>query len=428
MLRGKKVTDALLDLPTERLSKAKATPLLRRTMALAISYFVVFLSATIGWISRLRSQSLIKRNRTMSSGVFVGKFESQNWLNAHIKPIVDAGLISNIVIVSDETIAGVDYAEFSTPPKVVRILFGTVFGRVLWAYWIARKRSASVVGGFHLLCNGMAAIAIGQTVGARSIYFCVGGWAEIEGGGVYSGTRFFSETGVHSQWLERQLLKIVARADLVVTMGSNAKDYLNRKRITNVMRCPGGIDTDRFSVLDHCDQDIDLILIARLDPIKRIDRFIEICAIIRSEFPNLKAVIVGTGPDKEKLETIIEDGRLGNTVMLVGFQSDVSQWLRRSKILLVTSDSEGLPLSVMEAVVMGLPVVGAKIGDMADVISDSYNGFLIEKDDVDEYARKVISLLVDEKKRGIFSKNSAVRGKDLTVEAAARKWMDVFGD
>jgi len=77
---------------------------------------------------------------------------------------------------------------------------------------------------------------------------------------------------------------------------------------------------------------------------------------------------------------------------------------------------------------MGLPVVGARIGDMADVISDSYNGFLIEKDDVEEYARKVISLLVDEKKRGVFSKNSAVRGKDLTVEAAARKWIDVFGD
>ena len=91
---------------------------------------------------------------------------------------------------------------------------------------------------------------------------------------------------------------------------------------------------------------------------------------------------MGDGADRSRLETLLEETRLAGSVELAGFQSNVESWLERSRLFVMTSASEGLPLAIIEAMLCGLPVVAPAVGDIPDLIVDGRNGFLFEPGDV----------------------------------------------
>ncbi len=126
---------------------------------------------------------------------------------------------------------------------------------------------------------------------------------------------------------------------------------------------------------------------------KRVGLLLRAVERISTSRPSVRCAIVGDGPDRRRLERMRDALGLQKNVEFLGHRSDIPNLLSMSRILLMTSAWEGLPASIVEALVSGLPVVAPKVGDIGDVIADGRNGVLVDSDRPVDYAKAVLQLL-----------------------------------
>jgi glycosyltransferase involved in cell wall biosynthesis len=111
--------------------------------------------------------------------------------------------------------------------------------------------------------------------------------------------------------------------------------------------------------------------------------FIEVATeMSEASYQSFECIIVGDGPEREKLESIVEGENLGNIVTFVGFQTDVASWLKTADVFLTMSHREGLPMAVLEAMACGLPVVATDAGGTGELIKNGKTGYLLEVGDI----------------------------------------------
>ncbi len=129
-------------------------------------------------------------------------------------------------------------------------------------------------------------------------------------------------------------------------------------------------------------------LIARLVPIKRVDRFLAVAARVAAERDDVWFLVAGDGELGEQLRGRPQPERL----VWAGFQRDVPAICFASDAVVLTSDNEGTPVSLIEAQAAGLPVVSTRVGGAASVVAPE-SGALVAADDVDGFARAVLEIL-----------------------------------
>jgi glycosyltransferase involved in cell wall biosynthesis len=134
-------------------------------------------------------------------------------------------------------------------------------------------------------------------------------------------------------------------------------------------------------------------LIARLVPIKRVDRFLRIAEQLAGE-PDVWFLIAGDGELREELQAIPLSDGLSARIVWAGFQRDVPAVCFASDVVVLTSDNEGTPVSLIEAQAAGVPVVSTRVGGAATVVGDR-PGALVAPDDVAGMAASVRALLDD---------------------------------
>jgi len=119
-----------------------------------------------------------------------------------------------------------------------------------------------------------------------------------------------------------------------------------------------GIDPKSF-IAPAVERDIDLLAAGSLIPLKQYDIFIEIIAEIKKDLPTIKAVLIGAGPEKEKLEKLIKKTGLQSSVTLTGElpHTEVLQHMQRAKIFLHPSSYEGFGMVCLEALAAGTKVI-----------------------------------------------------------------------
>lgn len=147
---------------------------------------------------------------------------------------------------------------------------------------------------------------------------------------------------------------------------------------------PNVLDLAQFPAADSNHDDPATILgIGRFTAEKRFDRFLRILGLLRHSCNvPIKAVLAGDGPLRPELERLTQDSNLGpGTVEFCGNVAEVQPLYQRSHILLLTSDREGTPNVVMEAMASGLPVVATNVGGAKELIEDGVTGFLFEPAD-----------------------------------------------
>jgi glycosyltransferase involved in cell wall biosynthesis len=128
---------------------------------------------------------------------------------------------------------------------------------------------------------------------------------------------------------------------------------------------------------------------------KAMDVLIEAAARIVPRFPELQVLIVGEGADRPLHEALIERLGLQGTVKLLGLRSDVADLLAASDVAVLSTNSEGSPLSVMEYMDAGLPVVATRVGGIPDLIDDGVEGLLVEPQDPDGLGEAIARVLDD---------------------------------
>tara|TARA_R110002096_G_scaffold6305_1_gene29233 strand:- start:1350 stop:2573 length:1224 start_codon:yes stop_codon:yes gene_type:complete len=356
-----------------------------------------------------------------------GTFYSDNWVLAHIRPLARAENCERVVIVTTHELTAFENVEIARPPEWQIRVFGGVIARLLTHLVLAFKNKPTFVGGFHLLFNGLASSLTASLCGARSLYFCVGGPAEVLDGGLLSENRLFEKIGAPDPKIESLLLRAVNRCDQIVTMGSGAKDFFLQQSVsTNIEVISGGIDLAGLPPQPIMECEYDLIFVGRLVPIKGLDLLLESVAGASQSRPDLRLVIVGDGPMRTALEQKVVDLNLENNVELAGFSENVDQWLARAGIFVLTSESEGLSLALMEAMASGLTAIVPDVGDLDNLVRTGVNGVVVEERTVKAYVNAIDLLLSDDAQLAEMRRQAMADARVHSVENCAAQWRDVL--
>ena len=134
-------------------------------------------------------------------------------------------------------------------------------------------------------------------------------------------------------------------------------------------------------------------VVARLVYEKRLDLFLEALALAGREVGELKGIVIGDGPEKTNLEAMAADiGLLPESVSFLGLRNDVPPLLRQADMLILTSDHEGSPNVLLEAMAAGVPVVTTPAGDADVIVQDGVTGYVVAHNDVEELAKRMVRL------------------------------------
>jgi glycosyltransferase involved in cell wall biosynthesis len=141
------------------------------------------------------------------------------------------------------------------------------------------------------------------------------------------------------------------------------------------------------------DEEPTAIAVCRLVPMKRLDRFVHALARARQDVPSLKGIIVGDGPERAPLQALAKsiDG-LNGSLRFVGRSDEVPTLMRRAHMLVLSSDHEGFPNVVLEAMSAALPVVATPAGDVTRVVTDGETGYVVPFGDIDAMAARMVRL------------------------------------
>ena len=172
--------------------------------------------------------------------------------------------------------------------------------------------------------------------------------------------------------------------------GKSTYDFWLNKGVSshNLRVLHSTINTELF-VPCNSKKEYDFIFVGRLTEVKRIDKIIKAVAKLRNEYPNLKICIVGSGHLESELKELAKSKNVLDNFDFVGLQSDIQYWLSRATAFLMTSDSEGLPCAMMEAMSSGLICIGPDVNNMRDLLVEAETGFLFKTNNVDELTNKM---------------------------------------
>ena len=163
-----------------------------------------------------------------------------------------------------------------------------------------------------------------------------------------------------------------------------------------VIHC--GIDLSRVRRRNEVPANEDLFCSARLHPDKGLDVLIHALSSLRDQGWAGTLRVAGEGPERAALEDLIRKRRLERHVVLLGNQTQeqVFGHLGRSRLFVLPSRSEGIPVSLMEAMAAGVPVISTAIRGIPELIKDGVSGSLVPPDDAAALANKIQALLKDD--------------------------------
>lgn len=157
---------------------------------------------------------------------------------------------------------------------------------------------------------------------------------------------------------------------------------------------------------DNNSYNYDVVFLGRLSEPKNPIRLMNVFKRMTEIKSDIKIVVIGTG-ELESL-TLEEAERLNikKNVTFLGFQSNPYKILHDSKVMVMTSLWEGTPMCVLEALGLGVPIIGTPVDGLKTIIKDGYNGYL--SDDDETIAKECVELVCNDDKRNKLSKNCAI--------------------
>ena len=206
----------------------------------------------------------------------------------------------------------------------------------------------------------------------------------------------------------------LSRADLITCDAEHMKKAITRLGVgpQKIKIINFGIDIKKFSPgpnKEKAKRKISIpsnspvvVSLRRLVPISDITTLIKGAYLVKKEFPKTIFVIIGGGPEEEKLKKLARKLKLDKNIKFISWVSneDLPKYLRAVDVYVSTSLSDaGIAASTAEAMACGLPVVITDVADNKEWVKDGENGFLFSPKDHKELAKKIIYLLKDENKR-----------------------------
>jgi glycosyltransferase involved in cell wall biosynthesis len=171
-----------------------------------------------------------------------------------------------------------------------------------------------------------------------------------------------------------------------------------------------------------------ILAVGRLERQKNFPLLVRAFAKVREQ-RLAKLLILGEGPQRTSIESLIGDLRLGADVSLPGAVENPYPYMAGADMLALSSEEEGFGLVLVEAMSVGCPVVATRCpGGPADILEEGRSGVLTSPDDPDEMAAALVSLLGDDDSRRRLSRAGRRRANDFLPERIASEWLGFIDD
>ena len=228
--------------------------------------------------------------------------------------------------------------------------------------------------------------------------------------------------------------KVLAyKTDILLTVGTKVKDDLISAKIAPsgkfVVTYPGlkkFHTQNSFEIRKELNikSQIMVVFVGRLTKIKRPDRFIQAAMALEDLENEVVFVVVGDGELLEPLKELAENSAAEFRFM--GWRNDVEDIIQASDIVALTSDNEGIPLTLIQACQSGKPIVATNAGSVSDVVSNEKNGYLTDLS-VDDFVESLSRLIVDRNLRMKFgSEGIKIAGQKFSIESMVNQHKIIY--
>lgn len=135
--------------------------------------------------------------------------------------------------------------------------------------------------------------------------------------------------------------------------------------------------------------------VARLHPDKGVEDLVRAAAALELGSGNFRIILAGDGPERKPLEALAERLGVRSRILFLGFRNDVDSLLQTFDLFVLPSREEGLPMSVLEAMSFGIPVVATRVGGVPEIVLHNQTGILVPDHSPRELARAISTLIQD---------------------------------
>ncbi|MFT6947334.1 MAG: glycosyltransferase involved in cell wall biosynthesis [Vicingaceae bacterium] len=156
--------------------------------------------------------------------------------------------------------------------------------------------------------------------------------------------------------------------------------------------------------------------------------FIDVAEKVISKHGNCYFVIIGDGPMKKEIHQYAQSKKLGNSLIFTGFRNDVPEILAELDLFLITSKTEGLGTSILDAFACNVPVVGTAGGGITELVENEKTGLLCEVKNVNQIAEAVERMIVDPELRVSCAKNALAKVQVFSKQETAKNTLKYYSE
>lgn len=220
---------------------------------------------------------------------------------------------------------------------------------------------------------------------------------------------------------------VINRAEGGVFQTQRAREYFGKglQKRSKVIYNPSTVEPKPIPKWEERRNEI--AFVARFDiHQKRQDLIVEAFAKIANDFPDIKLGFYGNGADEEKIRNTVKEKNLADRVVFYGLVSNIPDAIREAKLFVLTSDFEGMPNALIEAMSVGLPCISTDCspGGAAELIRSGKNGIIVPTGDAEAIAeaiRKMLTNPIEAEKMGIEAQKIA---EMLKPDVIYRQWIE----
>ena len=224
--------------------------------------------------------------------------------------------------------------------------------------------------------------------------------------------------------IARDILYVFADQVVVQTEANKAYFKVLSKK-TTVIYNP--VDLKEYTGLAlKSEKDKIIVSAGRLMPQKNQKMLIDAFSAIMKKFPEYQLVIYGEGNYREELESYVKALKLEERIFMPGSVTDLYDKMKSAELFVLSSDYEGMPNALIEAMCLGLPVISTKVSGATDLINHGKNGLLTEVGDKKEMENAIEQMLSDENLREQMAIEAVQLAEMLRTDEILKQWQQII--
>jgi glycosyltransferase involved in cell wall biosynthesis len=302
-------------------------------------------------------------------------------LISKISPVLDSKYVEKVYLVRNTKMQYshfklVQYSVFKPFRKILPL---RELNRVISSVYILLFKRIDIILSIHFLMHGVYGYFLSKIFKKKHIFLFI------------ESPRKYKK--------DKLMLKMLKNAEIIGVRGSDSMQYLLEKGIAKdkIFIPPNEFEIHDIGIRKE-KKIYDLIYIGNFVDVKDLPLWVDTVECIKRDIPNIKCIMVGDGERFNDIKERIHSKGLKDNIELVGRKNNVNEYIKKSKLLLMTSKSEGLPMVVVECMAYGVPAVVPNVGDVKDLVIHGKNGIIVNKRDAKEFAKEIINILEDGEK------------------------------